>query len=126
METSRILIVVAVLIFPPLFSWGLSELAHWILLHRASPEERLQLEKIETTLREVTAARKQEVVSEEQMKQLLSKVVDVSLTEESGRRFLIDLKDVDVQGGHRTREALIRSAERALHARFARELTHGT
>ena len=126
METSRILIVVAVLIFPPLLSWAMSALARAMVLHRASPEDRLQLEKIETTLREATAARKQEVVSEEQMKQLLSKVVDVSLTEESGRRFISDLKDVDVQGGHRTREALIRSAERALRARFARELSPRT
>ena len=123
METSRIVIVVAVLIFPPLLSWAMSALARVMVLRRASPEDRLLLEKIETTLREVAAVRKQEVVPEEQMKQLLSRVVDVSLTEEGGQRFISDLKNVDVQGGPRTREALLRTAERALHARFSKELS---
>lgn len=126
METSRIFIVVAVLIFPPLLSWGLSELARWILLHRAPAEVRTFYLKIERTVRDVAAARKQDAVPEEQMKELLSRVVEVSLTEDRGKRLIDNLKDVDVQGGPCTREALIRSAERALHARFARELTQGT
>ena len=125
MDTSRIIMVLAVLLLPPLLSWGISELARGMFLHRAPAEARVLYLKIEKTVRDVAAVRKQDDVSEEQMKELLSRVVEVSLTEDRGKRMIDRLKDVDVQGGPRTREALIRSAERALHARFARELTQG-
>lgn len=123
MDTSRFVIVLAVLLLPPLLSWGISELARSLFLHRAPAEARVLYLKLEMTVRDVAAVRKQDGVSEERMKELLSRVVEVSLTEDRGKRLIDNLKDVDVQGGHRTREALLRSAERALHARFARELS---
>jgi len=123
-DLSSLTTIATAALVAPLLSGLATVAARAILLSRAPKEERLRLKEIEETLREVAVLREKVGVSREQMEQLLVKVVEASLTESRGLRLLGKLEDVEVQGGRGAKEALLKSAERALHERFAGGVSH--
>jgi hypothetical protein len=94
-------------------------LTRYFFVNRVSERERLQIKNLERTLDHVAELRRRGIVSDAEMKDLIRKIIEVSLTEDRGERLLSELKDVRVEGGRSSQKEMLESAERSLHARFA-------